>query len=284
MVIGTSIAATLDEPQRTLRSNTMTAPAKLALEDGTVYAGGSFGARGEVDGEVVFNTSMTGYQEILTDPSYRGQIVTMTYTEIGNYGVNPEDVESERPFLAGFIVRECSRLASNFRAQGTLEEYLQRHGIVGHFFVHPLSLGILQPDSWKVLHPMQCGNPTDSQPNPVHRLPRRILLAEPWQLCSVSSRDAARQQPVLLRALSRRLLQSLRWRSVLRLWTVSQKHDRFQGMQHLCLGRGRQHAWPAPHPDRILLRRVLLLSVEEAAVGMSSETRSAANSSASAAS
>lgn len=109
----------------------MTQPAKLALEDGTVFTGTSFGATGEVDGEVVFNTSMTGYQEILTDPSYRGQIVTMTYTEIGNYGVNDEDVESARPHLAGFIVRENSRVSSNFRATGSLDQYLASHGIVG---------------------------------------------------------------------------------------------------------------------------------------------------------
>jgi carbamoyl-phosphate synthase small subunit len=105
--------------------------AKLALEDGTVYTGTSFGAQGEVDGEVVFNTSMTGYQEILTDPSYRGQIVTMTYPEIGNYGVNAEDVESAKPHLAGFIVRENSRVASNFRASGNLSDYLAKYGIVG---------------------------------------------------------------------------------------------------------------------------------------------------------
>ena len=109
----------------------MTHVAKLALEDGTVFSGSSFGSQGEVDGEVVFNTSMTGYQEILTDPSYRGQIVTMTYTEIGNYGVNEEDIESYKPHLAGFIVRESSRLHSNFRAQGGLNDYLVRHGIVG---------------------------------------------------------------------------------------------------------------------------------------------------------
>ncbi len=105
--------------------------AKLALEDGTVYTGIAFGAAGEVDGEVVFNTSMTGYQEILTDPSYRGQIVTMTYPLIGNYGVNDEDVESHQPHLAGFIVRENSRIVSNFRADGALSDYLQQHGIVG---------------------------------------------------------------------------------------------------------------------------------------------------------
>jgi carbamoyl-phosphate synthase small subunit len=109
----------------------MTEIAKLALEDGTVVSGKAFGARGEVDGEVCFNTSMTGYQEILTDPSYRGQIVTMTYPEIGNYGVNSEDVESAKPHLAGFIVRERSRRVSNFRADGHLDAYLAHHGIVG---------------------------------------------------------------------------------------------------------------------------------------------------------
>jgi carbamoyl-phosphate synthase small subunit len=105
--------------------------AKLALEDGTVFTGTSFGAPGEVDGEVCFNTSLTGYQEILTDPSYRGQIVTMTYPEIGNYGVNAEDVESAKPHLAGFVVRNRSSLASNFRADSSLEEYLLAHSIVG---------------------------------------------------------------------------------------------------------------------------------------------------------
>jgi carbamoyl-phosphate synthase small subunit len=105
--------------------------AKLALEDGTVFTGAALGARGEVDGEVCFNTSMTGYQEIVTDPSYRGQIVTMTYPEIGNYGVNAEDVESGRPQLAGFVVRNRSSLASNFRADGRLEEYLAQWGVVG---------------------------------------------------------------------------------------------------------------------------------------------------------
>src|SRR3954468_24312870 len=108
----------------------MDKPAKLALEDGTVFTGTSIGADGEVDGEVCFNTSMTGYQEILTDPSYRGQIVTMTYPQIGNYGVNAEDVESGRPHLAGFVVREHSRSQSNFRSEQSLSEYLVQHGIV----------------------------------------------------------------------------------------------------------------------------------------------------------
>src|SRR5262245_35335557 len=109
----------------------MTATAKLALEDGTVYAGRAFGARGESFGEVVFNTSMTGYQEVLTDPSYKGQIVAMTYPLIGNYGVNAEDVESGRPHVEGFVVRELTRVPSNFRSAGTLDEYLSRNNIIG---------------------------------------------------------------------------------------------------------------------------------------------------------
>jgi carbamoyl-phosphate synthase small subunit len=107
------------------------APAKLALEDGTVYTGQSFGADGEVTGEVCFNTAMTGYQEILTDPSYRGQIVTMTYPEIGNYGVNSIDVEHESPSLAGFVVRNVSRLHSNYRAEGDLGSYLKQNNVIG---------------------------------------------------------------------------------------------------------------------------------------------------------
>jgi carbamoyl-phosphate synthase small subunit len=105
--------------------------AKLALEDGTVFTGTAFGARGEVDGEVVFNTSMTGYQEILTDPSYHGQIVAMTYPQIGNYGVNEDDAESRRPWVRGFVIRELSGRVSNFRAAGSLESYLERNGIIG---------------------------------------------------------------------------------------------------------------------------------------------------------
>ena len=105
--------------------------AKIALEDGAVFQGYPFGASGERYGEVVFNTSMTGYQEILTDPSYKGQIVTMTYPLIGNYGVNPEDIESRKPFVEGFVVKECSRIASNWRSQKSLDEYLQENNIVG---------------------------------------------------------------------------------------------------------------------------------------------------------
>ncbi|HEV8713866.1 MAG TPA: glutamine-hydrolyzing carbamoyl-phosphate synthase small subunit [Candidatus Binatia bacterium] len=103
----------------------------LALADGTIFTGSSFGAEGEAVGEVVFNTSLTGYQEILTDPSYKGQIVTMTYPEIGNVGVNPEDVESRQPFVEGFIVKEYWERQSNWRAKQSLGQYLQAHHIVG---------------------------------------------------------------------------------------------------------------------------------------------------------
>jgi carbamoyl-phosphate synthase small subunit len=102
----------------------------LALEDGTIFKGKSFGAAGERFGEVVFNTSMTGYQEILTDPSYKGQIVTMTYPLIGNYGVNDEDAESRQPFAEGFVVKEYSKIASNWRSRQSLGDYLVQHNIV----------------------------------------------------------------------------------------------------------------------------------------------------------
>ncbi len=105
--------------------------AALALEDGTVFTGTLFGSRGTVSGEVCFNTSMTGYQEILTDPSYRGQILCMTAPQIGNYGVNADDVESGAIQMAGFVVREASRVASNFTASGTLGDYLAAAGVVG---------------------------------------------------------------------------------------------------------------------------------------------------------
>src|SRR5438046_9373287 len=102
----------------------------LALEDGTWFRGAAAGAEGECHGEVVFNTSMTGYQEVLTDPSYSGQIVTMTCAEIGNYGVSTDDVESRGPQVAGFIIRDESPVASNWRAAGTLRDYLAANNIV----------------------------------------------------------------------------------------------------------------------------------------------------------
>lgn len=105
-------------------------PALLALEDGRTFHGNSWGADGEVCGEMVFNTSMTGYQEVLTDPSYAGQIVCMTYPLIGNYGVNAADSESARPWVEGFVVREASRIPSNWRAEESLDDYLKRWKIV----------------------------------------------------------------------------------------------------------------------------------------------------------
>jgi carbamoyl-phosphate synthase small subunit len=105
--------------------------ATLALEDGTVFTGRPLGREGETTGEVVFNTALSGYQEVLTDPSYAGQIVTMTYPHIGNYGINREDVESARPQVAGFVVREASAVASSWRSAGTLADYLDEAGIVG---------------------------------------------------------------------------------------------------------------------------------------------------------
>ena len=105
--------------------------ALLALADGTLFEGVSFGAEGEAVGEVIFNTSMTGYQEVLTDPSYKGQMVVMTYPLIGNYGVNAEDIESKAPAVEGFIVKEASPCPSNWRSTQNLDSYLKDHGVVG---------------------------------------------------------------------------------------------------------------------------------------------------------
>ncbi|MSP73556.1 MAG: carbamoyl-phosphate synthase small subunit [Myxococcales bacterium] len=110
--------------------NTAREPAALLLEDGTRFVGQAFGASGQTTGEVVFNTSMTGYQEILTDPSYRAQLVTMTYPHIGNTGVNPADVESERVQAAGLIVREAHEAPSSWRSSGSLHRYLERNGVI----------------------------------------------------------------------------------------------------------------------------------------------------------
>ena len=107
-------------------TNRESKPALLALEDGRTFRGRAWGAEGETCGEMVFNTSMSGYQEVLTDPSYAGQIVCMTYPLIGNYGVNRADEESSRPWVEGFVVREASRMASNWRAEETLDAYLRR--------------------------------------------------------------------------------------------------------------------------------------------------------------
>src|SRR5437867_4165979 len=122
---------TLDDDRRWKARDKTMSTAWLVLRDGRTFRGRPFGAVGEGSGEVIFNTAMQGYQEILTDPSYRGQIVAMTYPMIGNYGVNEEDVESRRPWVNGFIVKEASAIAFNFRAGTSLDDYLRRHGIVG---------------------------------------------------------------------------------------------------------------------------------------------------------
>ncbi|HEX5689177.1 MAG TPA: carbamoyl-phosphate synthase domain-containing protein, partial [Roseiflexaceae bacterium] len=110
---------------------TQRTPALLALEDGTTWPGYALGAIGERAGEVIFNTAMTGYQEVLTDPSYYGQIVVMTAPHIGNTGVNLEDEESVKPWLSGFVVRAASPRVSNWRAEASLDDYLREHGVVG---------------------------------------------------------------------------------------------------------------------------------------------------------
>src|SRR5690606_26795299 len=106
-------------------------PATLVLEDGTVFRGRSFGATKEVAAEIIFNTGMTGYQEVLTDPSYRGQMVVMTYPQIGNYGINELDNESDKPQVSAFIVKEVSGATSNWRSEIDLGRYLENHGIPG---------------------------------------------------------------------------------------------------------------------------------------------------------
>src|SRR4030095_12349384 len=121
----------VDDAGRRREGELVTRPALLALADGRVFRGEALGATGEAHGEVVFNTSMTGYQEILTDPSYRGQMVCMTYPLIGNYGINPEDVESRRPWLSGFIVKEACPFPSSWRSRVPLDDYLREHRIVG---------------------------------------------------------------------------------------------------------------------------------------------------------
>jgi len=131
----------------------------LVLEDGTAFRGRAVGAEGEAFGEAVFNTSMTGYQEVLTDPSYKGQVVCMTYPHIGNYGVNDEDAESRRPWVEGFIMRELSPIASNHRSQEPLEDYFKRHHIIAidGIDTRALTLMLRQQGS------MRCGISTSEQ-------------------------------------------------------------------------------------------------------------------------
>ena len=147
----------------------MTTPAMLVFEDGTTYRGISIGRKGESFGEVVFNTSMSGYQEILTDPSYKGQVVVMTYPLIGNYGVNLPDGESTKCWLEGFVVRELSKVASNFRSVVDLNTWLEQQGVVG----------IAEVDTRAIVRKIRSGRPqrvgitaTETQPG---RFLERVL-------------------------------------------------------------------------------------------------------------
>jgi len=164
----------------------------LALADGTLFEGVSFGAEGETVGEVVFNTSMTGYQEVLTDPSYKGQMVVMTYPLIGNYGINLEDVESKAPAVEGFIVKEASPYPSNWRSTRGLDGYLKEHGVVGiqgidtraltrHLRDHGAMEGVL---STRDLNPDSLVAKAKASPGLIGRdLVKEVACAEPytWQ-------------------------------------------------------------------------------------------------------
>lgn len=146
-------------------------PAVLALADGTVFLGRNFGAEGEAAGEICFNTGMVGYQEVITDPSYRGQIVTMTYPEIGNYGINRQDMESWRPWVEGFVVREFNAIPSNWRADRGLGEYLAEHGIVGISEIDTRRLTVhLREQGWQ----MAIISTTDLDPDSLIARARRL--------------------------------------------------------------------------------------------------------------
>jgi carbamoyl-phosphate synthase small subunit len=184
--------------------------AMLALADGRCYEGWAFGADGEAIGEVVFNTSMTGYQEILTDPSYEGQLVAMTYPQIGNVGINPEDVESRTPFVKGFIVKEYTATPSNWRATHPLHEYMREHGIVGiagidtralvrHLRDHGSQEGIISTTS---SNPQELIAKAKASPGLIGRdLVREVTCREPydwnqgmWELeTGYKQRDAAKR-------------------------------------------------------------------------------------------
>jgi carbamoyl-phosphate synthase small subunit len=156
--------------------------ALLALEDGRVFRGRSWGAEGEVTGEMVFNTSMSGYQEVLTDPSYAGQIVCMTYPLIGNYGVNHADAESSRPWVEGFVVREASRIASSWRAEETLDAYLKRWKIpaIEHIDTRALVRHIRDKGAMRA-----CLSTVDANQESVIEKARRSMSMENRELASV---------------------------------------------------------------------------------------------------
>ncbi|HXT64158.1 MAG TPA: glutamine-hydrolyzing carbamoyl-phosphate synthase small subunit [Pyrinomonadaceae bacterium] len=164
----------------------------LALEDGRVFHGRSWAAAGETCGEMVFNTSMTGYQEVLTDPSYAGQIVCMTYPLIGNYGVNKEDSESARPWVEGFVVREAARVASNWRSEETLADYLKRWNIVAidHVDTRALVRHIRDKGAMRA-----CLSTVDADVNSVIEKARQSPPMENRELASVVTTDKAYEVP-----------------------------------------------------------------------------------------
>ena len=164
----------------------------LALEDGRVFHGRSWAAEGEACGEMVFNTSMTGYQEVLTDPSYAGQIVCMTYPLIGNYGVNKQDSESSRPWVEGFVVREAARVASNWRAEESLEDYLKRWKIVAidHIDTRALVRHIRDKGAMRA-----CISATDADANSVIEKARKSPPMENRELASVVTTDKPYEFP-----------------------------------------------------------------------------------------
>ncbi len=191
-------------------------PAVLALEDGTVFEGRGFGRSGEVTGEVVFNTALCGYQEVLTDPSYAGQIVTMTYPHIGNYGVNPDDVESSRPQVAGFVVREVSSVVSSWRASGDLDRYLDESRILGiseidtraltrHLRTHGAKRGVIS--TVDLDHGSLVAKARAARSMVGLDLAREVTCASPWRFEPGSERRPVSQHlvPVLHGSLGRAL-------------------------------------------------------------------------------
>ena len=180
--------------------------ALLALEDGRTFRGKSFGADGEVSGEIVFNTSLTGYQEILTDPSYAGQVVVLTYPLIGNYGINSQDAESARPFAEGLVVREIVEIPSNWRQQSSLPDYLRQHNIVGiseidtralvrHIRTHGAMRCMI---STRDLNPASLVSKTQGQPMMVGQdLVKKVTCREryPWQESSFDLFPSRKRKP-----------------------------------------------------------------------------------------
>ena len=164
----------------------------LALEDGRVFHGRSWAAEGEACGEMVFNTSMTGYQEVLTDPSYAGQIVCMTYPLIGNYGINKQDSESSRPWVEGFVVREAARVASNWRSEESLEDYLKRWKIVAidHIDTRALVRHIRDKGAMRA-----CISATDADAHSVIEKARKSPPMENRELASVVTTDKPYEFP-----------------------------------------------------------------------------------------